>query len=334
MALVRLPRRLRPPATKSGRLTPSKMREKLKRDRVWTNEDVVRCELEYLDPECKKSAYFATMHDGTRKRLVRCTTVTGMLKGDALINWAARMAAQYIQSNWTRGRGYTQDRIDAICDNAASAHDRFKNFTGDLGTEAHAYIEKWLNTGIWPNEFLRYLESGEWPSWANLDPRVGNSLMLFLNQWDKLGMEMVATEYRVYDVSLMTGGTADCIAIDRDGNYVLIDHKTGNGVYESQIVQVAFYYNALRRMGSAGFPISRVIILRIGRQDAVAQVVELTESELAEAFECFELLAALRPTWNRLAGRCYRRNVAWREENNAELDRHEQIDWENQDEAA
>lgn len=335
MALVRLPKKLRPPATKSGRLTPSKMRAKLQRERVWTNEDVAHVELEYIDVECKKQSYFATMKDGTRKRLTRCTSISGLLKSQALINWSARMAGDYVQANWKKNRGYSQARIDAICENARTAHERYKDFTADLGKDAHFFIEMWLQTGRWPDEIQHFLDTGEWPEWAELDPRVANSVTLFANEWHKRGLQVVATEFRLYDVRLMVGGTGDLIAYDPlTGEYYYIDHKTGNGIYESMLAQVSFYKAALIAMGERGFPISRVMIYRVGREDSLAQIVEISAEELDEAYECFELLAALRPVWNRLAGRCNKRNAEWREANGIERDRQDQIAWEGQDEAA
>lgn len=319
MGLIRLPKNQRPPATKSGRLTPAKMRAKLARDKVYTSEDVDRCELvESFDKNGKStSRYCLTMTDGVRKRLIRTTTVSGMLISQRLVDWSPRIAIAHIRANWEARVRYSQPQIDAICDGAETAHIDYKNWAADLGTQAHSLIETWLHTGEWPAEFAYYSATGEWPEWAAIDHRVGNSLMLFLNIWKLRKLIVIETEYRLFSVRWMVGGTADLIAFDEiTGEYMLVDYKTGNGIYDSHLVQISFYYKALLEMGKLGFPISRVVIFRIGRTDALPQIYEVPANILEMAYECFELLAELRPKWVTIDGVLAKRGKEWRAANN------------------
>jgi len=59
------------------------------------------------------------------------------------------------------------------------------------------------------------------------------------------------------------GGTIDCLA-ELDGALVLIDHKTGKGIYEEMFYQLAGYQQLLLENGHA---IQSARILRIGRDE-------------------------------------------------------------------
>lgn len=271
----------------------------------YKNEDVIACSLEVIN--CKDDkAYHALTKDGEFIRLRRVSAILKALgNSDGLVKWAAKMASSYVDQQWdiNRKRRYTPGEKQFILDNAAEYHEKYKNETAELGKQAHEWIDRFFKTGQWPGP-------GD-----HLDPRVANSLELFSQRWKSLGWEVLESEYYVWDVELEYGGTLDVLAWDPATNtYIVIDLKTGNGIYSSHLYQVAAYVGAINRMGAKGYPVSKAFVLRIGREDAFPQMKELEAAELEEGYEIFKVLCRIQRSVSKLDGRYYNEKKAWEAE--------------------
>lgn len=280
----------------------------------YRNEDIIDCDLLEVSKDGKK-AYHVTTKDGEVLRLRRVSSVIDTLgKSDSLVRWAARMAVKYVDQAWDterkwpdgRWRKYTPGEKEFILTNAANYHEQYKNETAELGKQAHDWIHRFLTKGEWPG-----------PD-EELDDRVANCLELFAQEWVKLGWEILESERYVYDVELEVGGTLDVLAFDPKTNtYIVIDLKTGNGVWSSHLYQVSAYVNCCVKMGSRGYPASRAFVLRIGREDAYPHLLEIPQEELADGYEVFKILCQIQRVVSRLDGRYANRNKKWRKEQEA-----------------
>lgn len=274
----------------------------------YRNADVIDCDLLEISKDGKK-AYHVTMKTGEVLRLRRVSSVLDTLgKSNSLVRWAARMSCTYIEQAWdiTRKRRYTPGEKEFILSNAAEYHERYKEEMGELGTQAHEWIH-------------RFLTKGEWPGPDDLlDDRVANCLELFAAEWARLGWEVLESERYVYDVELEVGGTLDILCFDPKTNtYIVLDIKTGNGVWSSHLYQVSAYVNCLVKMGQNGYPATRAFVLRIGREDAHPHLMEIPTEELADGYEVFKVLCQIQRVVSRLDGRYADRNKKWREEQEA-----------------
>ncbi len=155
-------------------------------------------------------------------RAIGVTTALNALAKPALIDWAARVTSEYAVNNWDElAELPPATRLDRI---GRARWDTVKE-AAVRGTRIHDLGEK-VSHGVEvevPDE-LR----GPVDAYAR-----------FLDDWD---IEMVATETPCCNTNHRYAGTADGWAkIGRTGENVLLDIKTGKGVYSEHALQLAAY---------------------------------------------------------------------------------------------
>ena len=152
----------------------------------------------------KKNTTHTIYKDSEGKRLPGCTTITGILAKPALIDWAWRLGI---------------DGLD------------YKKYTDDLanvGTLAHEMIQAhFTGEKLDLNEFSK-----------NDIDRAENALISFYNWIDTMPIKPILNEAQLSNDDF--GGTVDMLA-EIDGRNVLIDFKTGSGIYDDMGYQLAGY---------------------------------------------------------------------------------------------
>lgn len=160
------------------------------------------------------------------------TTITGSQIGwnkQVLINWANRIGLQGISST------------------------KFKDDKADIGTLGHAMVTDWL---------LK-LETDTSDYSQNQISAAENSALSF-HEWTKgKRIEPVLIEKPLVSEKHRYGGMSDIYAVI-DNAYELVDLKTGSGIYEEMIIQVAAYEHLL---AENGFKVDKVRILNIPRTE-------------------------------------------------------------------
>jgi hypothetical protein len=140
-----------------------------------------------------------------------------------LTQWAADCSANFAVENWDELAGETLvKRIDRI----RYAHRDVVSAAALRGTRIHAFGER--------------LVSGDPVEIPDEYRTPSEAYARFLDEWK---IEPIATETPVAHLDARYGGTADLwgtIGV-RDGARALIDLKTGKGVYESAVLQLAAY---------------------------------------------------------------------------------------------
>jgi len=190
--------------------------------------------------------------DGTRVPSV--TTALGVLNKPALLQWAWQCGID--------GLDYREVR-----DNAA-----------DIGTLAHYLILCHLK-GEQPNT--------EDYSAADID-KAENCLIKYYD-WEKENpIEAVMVETPLVSEQYRFGGTIDCLARLND-ELILIDHKTGKGIYPEMFYQLAAYRQLLLENGHA---ITSARILRIGRDDSEG-FEQRVMTDLSKQWKMFEHCLAI-----------------------------------------
>ena len=177
------------------------------------------------------------------------TTVLGILNKPALVLWANRLGLQGIDSTKYR-------------DEAAS-----------IGTLAHAMVCAHLggyqcDTGDYSKEQIDAAE---------------NSLLSYF-EWERHNhVEPILVEEPLVSEKYHYGGTIDCLG-RIGGDLVLIDHKTGKGIYDEMFYQLAAYKQLL---SEAGHNVVNCRILRIGR-DTDEGFEERVMTDLTRQWQIFE----------------------------------------------
>lgn len=149
------------------------------------------------------------------------TLLSKGLPKPALVNWAARTAAEYAVDNWDElSTAPISERLEQI----RNAPNASKNAAALRGTKLHDAAQQLQEQGV-----------------VDVDPEqlpLVESYLKFCQDWD-LRAEHV--ESAVYNVTHGYAGTLDLIATLCDGRRWLLDLKTSKGVYGDMALQQAAY---------------------------------------------------------------------------------------------
>ena len=175
----------------------------------------------------------------------RVTSVLDILEKYGLRTWAMRMALAYVEDNLAEAtRIHSFDKaLDLTLKGAAVAHEERRDTAADFGTEAHALLQQLFidpNTVV-PDEFRSVVHA--WMQWL-----------------DESELKVLSTEQQLYysdTTSSMApitfAGTADLIALDKQGMPVICDWKTGANIYPEYALQMAAYSMGLGFCGVGRF---------------------------------------------------------------------------------
>jgi len=146
------------------------------------------------------------------------TTIISRFKDSGgLMHWAAE-----------QGRLMERGIIKSLYDKAEKA--------ADIGTVAHAMIEAHINKGA-PEEVLFEMLSDNGDRTKAL-----NAFDMYLKWEQQTGIKMLCKYQEIQLVSpeFKFGGTPDAIG-EINGEIVLLDWKTSNGIYQDYMIQLAAY---------------------------------------------------------------------------------------------
>lgn len=152
------------------------------------------------------------------------TTVTGNLPKNALIEWAGRVTAEYAVDHWAE---LAEQPPSARLNTLTRARYAASSKAALRGTQIHALGEQ-VSLGV-------EVDAGEHQSEVEAYAR-------FLDRWQ---VEVLATETPCASTAWGYAGTADAWAVFGRGVYagqrVLLDIKTGRGVYDETALQLTAY---------------------------------------------------------------------------------------------
>lgn len=138
----------------------------------------------------------------------------------------------------------------------ASAGNNYRDKASQLGTDVHGLADQLIRGETLPPmpvETRRRVEHvAEW--------------------WQRSGWTARASEAMLVNPEMQYGGTLDLLAYDADGKTVLLDYKTGRGVYKEAVLQLTGYAGATYLESEKGFfsmpAVDRFVILHVTETDA------------------------------------------------------------------
>jgi hypothetical protein len=200
----------------------------------------------------RKNTAHTIYRNAEGKRLVGVTTVVGLLDKPQLRVWANRIGLQGIDLN-----SYMDD-------------------LANVGTLAHEMIQCHF-TG-------KELDTNEY-SKNDID-RAENAMISFLNWVDTMKIKPIFNEAKLNNN--LFGGTVDMYA-EIDGKKVLVDFKTGSGIYEEYLIQLSGYKILLEENGHR---VDQAMIVRVGRDEEEGFEVK-SLSDLTKYEQIFKHLLAI-----------------------------------------
>lgn len=153
------------------------------------------------------------------------TQILSVINKPALINWAANMAVESIQSEIKPGVAYGEMQLVNIFEAGRKAHNKRKTDAANIGTFVHEWVAKYIKG-----------QKPEMPFDENLKVAVGK----FLDWQKQYDVKFILAEEPIFSQEYQFAGTLDWIA-KIDGKLVLGDLKTSSGIYDEYWLQVAAY---------------------------------------------------------------------------------------------
>ncbi len=146
-----------------------------------------------------------------------------------LLPWAAKSAAECAVADHDMISGWIANNQSSMAvEHIKNAHVREKEYKASIGKAAHKYI--------------RAIVLGKEM------PPPPSDVVPFLRQFDRFVLDLKPdfqlAEANVFNYSLIYAGTLDTICEIPSLGRVLIDYKTGKGVYPDAALQLAAYKNA------------------------------------------------------------------------------------------
>lgn len=243
----------------------------------------------------------------TNKVYDSVTTFMGILDMPRLKRWAANLAVEYLDRNWNIiNKENKEDHYKA----ALLAHEDVLSDAGDIGTQGHEaierYLKRWIKTNVQPPDIRRFILGEDSRLWA-----ITRSAEMFINDFE---MIPIAAEINVASEKHEYAGQVDCLAIlikeiepapvepsykcnhsydtaktkkyrsrywqcSECGRIVepifsVVDWKTSNSIDKPEYaMQVAAYYQALKEM--TGLNPKEIVIVQLDKKKAKYNVVRV-----------------------------------------------------------
>ena len=202
------------------------------------------------------------------------TTVLQVVAKPALVPWAKKISLEKVRSELTDVANdfphvvLEPEWIDEMLESARKRPDQVRDEAGDIGTRAHGLIEAYLK--------------GEMTEETHIPDDLSQAFDNFLNWQTETDLEFRGSEIVVWDEKAGYAGTLDILAENNDG-YVIIDIKTGSGIYPEMSMQVAAYSMAWQ-WRNPEIPVSTAYVVRLGKNEPDIEVKEVDVLKGMEGF--------------------------------------------------
>ncbi len=233
--------------------------------------------------EEKKKHFYDVFHDGELIASQRFSGVTGCLSiinKPALIPWAKKEALAHVElaliKQMNKPVKITTKWISDLIVEAKKRPDKIKDDAAETGTDIHAIIDKLIH-----GETVSYPEA------------YAPAVAAFQEWWKNSGIELVLGDTKVASLIHKYGGSLDALG-RRNGQYIILDWKTSNGIYSEYALQVAAYAQAF--FETYGIYCQEGIIVRFGKKlpiDFEVQKIRSLETSLQAFLRAKDLQQSL-----------------------------------------
>lgn len=225
----------------------------------------------------KKKHFYRVTTGGDTFVFPGTTGYLGIINKPALIPWAKKQALAIVKTELCKRLADDNETIidaewvDRIFALGLARPDKIKDEAADLGTLVHKYIDQIIQ--------------GKMP--PDLTPEMEPAVTAFLKWWQESNIELVMGDTKVASLIHNYGGSLDALG-RQNGQYVILDWKTSNGVYDEYALQVAAYWQAFAE--TYGPTCARGYIVRFSKR----LPVEFEVKEIANLDDSFQAFLAAK----------------------------------------
>lgn len=211
---------------------------------------------------------------GERSYLISVTSATGIIdKSRFLIPWAVNLAGthlrQYLES--IGDQKITAEELYPIIDEALLRHEKVKEEAAGFGTRVHDFCENFAKFKIGKLPECPEIED-------DLPEEAVNGINAFIDWFSGNDVQFIDAERLIYSKKYEFTGLCDAIATV-NGKLVVIDYKTGKGIYNEAYYQVAGY--ALAYEEETNKKLDGSVILNFGKDTGELNAkIEMPREEL------------------------------------------------------
>lgn len=173
---------------------------------------------------------------GEKTYLTSVTSATGIIdKSRVLVGWAVRLDFGHLRNllEPLTGQKLTVEEIWPLIEEAEKQHDIKKEAAADFGSQVHEFAENFAKFKI--GKLPKSPEITD-----DMPEEVINGINAFLSWYNENDVQFIEAEKLIYSKKHGFVGMTDVIA-RVNGRLMLIDYKTGKGVYSEAHYQVAGY---------------------------------------------------------------------------------------------
>ena len=201
------------------------------------------------------------------------TTILRVIAKDALVQWSANCAVEYVQQHIDKQWQYDEIRLNEILREAKYAHRRKAQQACDIGTLVHNWVEELITSGNPP----------EYP--ANI--QAANSCSAAYHWICSHDFTPLNTEMCLYSKKHGYAGKLDqTYSISTvNGHRCIVDWKTSKAVYPEYRLQAAAYAKAYTEQ--TGIEVLDRWIIRLDKDTGMVDPVHLHRNTLVPDFKAF-----------------------------------------------
>jgi len=206
--------------------------------------------------------------------------IIGGDKTDALMGWSKKVALNYVSEELKQQLGkdikINEEFIDQIMKAGSKRPEYEKTKAGDFGTAAHELIDTWIKTKSVPKD-------------DNICKPVFDGFMKFIKEHN---YNIVSPDLILGSRQYGFGGRGDGVIMDKDGNYIILDFKTGFVSADAHL-QVSAYAHCFSEQYGVPVP-KQCIIIKFYKDQPVYEIHEVNNVD--ECFKAFLAAKVLKET--------------------------------------
>lgn len=225
-----------------------------------------------------------TVTDGGQKfKVPSVTTILKIInKGEAMVQWAANCASEYMRAALQPGQVYTAEELREVCNRARFNFRKVSEKAMDIGNITHHWVEEYLLKG---EEALFNLPAN--PEAAKSSVAASTWLRQQSFRPTKIEMKLYSRKHRF--AGTMDAGGSGVVWVNN--RKAIVDWKTSKAIYDEHRLQLAAYNVAYEEM--TGEEIDERWLVRLGKDDGEFEAECYPRETLARDFNAFLLAKQL-----------------------------------------